>query len=332
MLYIPPFLSRRRIGEAVRPLAARRIAADLAQPRPCVLTWLDSRERLEADAAGEGHVRLIHCTTLDAVRRTVLTDRVDAVLVSAALMNPRTVLELGRIAAEFSTVVFVGLVTEPDRARAVIGAQLLGNAGVLLVIDSRARCGWAMLRETMTQSCIAEPFLRNAAAVVLVDIEADTKGGQDRCSDGCRRFFQELFTPEPGTAGDLARRLGVQPATFVSRFARAGLPSPKQYLSVARLVWAAHLAETPARTISAISARLGVSSPQSFGRTVRRMLGMTATEFRSRFSGREMLDRLRDTLVIPYRDTLRVFDPVAGRYGAICRTSERLGQGDEPCE
>lgn len=248
-------------------------------------------------------------------------------------MNPRTVLEFGRLVADFPGMVIVGLVTEPDRARALLGAHLLGNEGVQLVIDSRGRFGWSTLRETMIQPRVAEPFLRNAATLVLLDIETDINGARHSCSNGCRRFFQELFAAELGTTGDLARRLGVEPPTFMSRFARAGLPSPKRYLSVVQLVRAAHLAEMPVRTIAVVSDRLGISSPQSFGRMVRRMLGMTATEFRSRFSGQQMLDSFRETLVIPYRDILRVFEPVAGPNGAIRPISaERVRQGIEPCE
>jgi hypothetical protein len=60
MLYVPSSLCQRRICEVVQPLAARRIAAELAQPRPHVLTWLSPRQCLEADADGDGQVRLIH--------------------------------------------------------------------------------------------------------------------------------------------------------------------------------------------------------------------------------------------------------------------------------
>ena len=45
---------------------------------------------------------------------------------------------------------------------------------------------------------------------------------------------------------------------------------------LARLVWAAHLGESPAVLTSAIAYRIGASSPQSFNRTVRNMMGMTA--------------------------------------------------------
>ena len=59
---------------------------------------------------------------------------------------------------------------------------------------------------------------------------------------------------------------------------------------MARLAWAAHLGELPGLTVAAIANRLDASSPQSFGRTLRRMFGVTPTQFRARYTGREMLE------------------------------------------
>jgi len=247
-------------------------------------------------------------------------------------MNARTVSELSVIVAFFPSIPFAGLVAEPDRVGAVLGAQMLGNAGVRILIDSRARGGWSSLRETLDRPCLPDPFIRDALASVLADLEVDEAGVTVPCTDGCRRFFQAVFAPETTVASDIARRLGVQSSTLTSRFARAGLPSPKQYLSAARLVWAAYLGESPALTISAISMRLCASTPQSFGRTIRGRLGMTATEFRHRFTGQRMLDQFLQTLVIPFRNTIRAFDPVLGNGRRIhAAGSTKLGQEVLPC-
>src|SRR5262245_66091920 len=96
----------------------------------------------------------------------------------------------------------------------------------------------------------------------------------------------------------------------MSRFFRAGLPSPKRYATFARLVWAAHFADSTDASYRAIAYRLGASSSQSFGRTLRAFLGMTVTEFREVFTGRAMLDHFRAHLVSPYLDALRGFDPL----------------------
>jgi len=115
----------------------------------------------------------------------------------------------------------------------------------------------------------------------------------------------------------------------MSRFYRAGLPSPKRYLALARLVWAARLGETPGLSISAIAHRLDASSPQSFHRAVRTLTGRSASEFRRTTTGAAMLDRYCAALVAPYRATLRTFDPLAaepktsGRHPTESRTSGR---------
>jgi AraC-like DNA-binding protein len=107
------------------------------------------------------------------------------------------------------------------------------------------------------------------------------------------------------------------PSTLMSRFFRAELPSPKRYVAYARLVWAAHLGESPAMSIAAIADRLNASSPQSFHRTVRTLMATSAAEFRCAFNGARMLERFRAELVTPYRDTLRRFDPLADTIGVV---------------
>ena len=60
----------------------------------------------------------------------------------------------------------------------------------------------------------------------------------------------------------------------MSRFARAGLPSPKNYLAAIRLLHAAFLFETAGLSVADVAYRLEYSSPQSFGRHLRAMLGL----------------------------------------------------------
>src|SRR5256885_7591940 len=69
----------------------------------------------------------------------------------------------------------------------------------------------------------------------------------------------------------------------MSRFYRIGLPSPKTYLAGMRLLHAAYLFLNPGLSVSDVAYRLDYSSPQSFGRHLKAMLGVTAGEFRRRF-------------------------------------------------
>jgi AraC-like DNA-binding protein len=132
-------------------------------------------------------------------------------------------------------------------------------------------------------------------------------------STDCWRFFEALFTapPQVVTVRNFSTYLGVLPSTLMSRFFRAKLPAPKRYLSVARLVRAARLFENPGFSVANIANHLDYSSPQSFGRHVRTVLGMTAVEFRRQYDGASMLLHFRETLVLPYAAGLCQLKPLS---------------------
>lgn len=128
-----------------------------------------------------------------------------------------------------------------------------------------------------------------------------------------RLFLEALIrlAPDTATVTALAERLYVRPSTLMSRFARAGLPSPKNYLAAVRLLHAAYLFETAGLSVADVAYRLEYSSPQSFGRHLRAMLGITAIEFRRRFPFPVALERFVELMIEPYRDVWREFHPVA---------------------
>src|SRR5205085_869356 len=125
------------------------------------------------------------------------------------------------------------------------------------------------------------------------------------------RFVREFpAIPAVATVRRLARHLRICPSTLMSRFYRESLPSPKTYLAGMRLVHAAYLFGNPGLSVSDVAYRLDYSSPQSLGRHLKAMLGVTAGEFRRRFPFEVALERYVDLLIIPYRDTLRAFCPL----------------------
>jgi AraC-like DNA-binding protein len=144
--------------------------------------------------------------------------------------------------------------------------------------------------------------------IALARVESDIGGAPE----GCRRFFHELFhcAAHMRTVRELSQRLGVVPSTLMSRFFRSRLPPPKMYLSMARLVCAARVFENPGLSIAVVANELDYSSPQAFGRHVRALLDITATDFRDRYDGEGMLQHFRDELVLPHVNRLREFDPL----------------------
>jgi AraC-like DNA-binding protein len=77
-----------------------------------------------------------------------------------------------------------------------------------------------------------------------------------------------------------------------------------------RLVHAALLCERPGHTIADVAYRLDYSSPQSFGRHVRALLGITTSELRRRFPFDLALQRFIALLVVPYRTQWAEFRPL----------------------
>jgi AraC-like DNA-binding protein len=139
----------------------------------------------------------------------------------------------------------------------------------------------------------------------------------------CWRFFEALFTcsPRVGNVRLLSRHLGVVPSTLMSRFYRGGLPAPKRYLAMARLVRAARLFENSGFSIANVANHLDYSSPQSFGRHVRTLLHMTAGAFRERYDGAGMFERFRGELVVPYLSVLLTLRPLTAPPGWVAATS-----------
>ena len=74
-----------------------------------------------------------------------------------------------------------------------------------------------------------------------------------------------------------------------------------------------------------VAYRLDCSSPQSFGRTLRAMLGITPGEFRRRFPFPLALDRFLDQLILPYRRVWARFHPLqAGNRDLLNLGSPRV--------
>lgn len=281
-----------------------------------VATVLTPAERAQVDAAGEGLYRTLHRESIDAVLRDLRTRRVDAVLVSVLRCDAAAARHVATMVREFPRVTAVALLgASPATDDHVPGAVLaLGQSGVRRVIDVRRPAGWRELRAALATGQ-GDEVRRMALAQLSLDLAG--------APEDCWKFFEAVFTVTPAypTVRCLATTLGVLPSTLMSRFFRAGLPTPKQYLACARLVRAARLFENTGFSIARVATQLEYSSPQSFGRHVRALLQLTAGEFRRRYDAEGMLHRFREELVLPYVHTLQRFRPLAAMPGWISATS-----------
>ena len=268
-----------------------------------VATILTPAERSRVDAAGEGLYRSIHRDSVDDVIRDVREARADAVVVSVSYCEKTSANPVATMVREFPRVPTLALLSElgPRTPHTLL---TLGTSGVRRLVDVRDASGWRTLRSALTDEC--GNSIQRFALGKLAD---DLKGAPD----DCWRFFEALFLSPPSvtTVRKLSRNLGVFPSTLMSRFFRAGLPAPKRYLAMARLVRAANLFENQGFSVANIANHLEYSSPQSFGRHVNSVLGLTAQEFRQRYDGEGMLDRFRRELVLPHVHGLKRIRPLA---------------------
>lgn len=268
---------------------------------PTVAAILSPGERSRVEAAGTGCFAILHRESIFDAIRMVRERPIDAVLLSVQHCGPEQVDGVAHLIREFPSVPTVALVSQYG-PRATETLLLLGASGVKRVIDVTAPTGWAHLRELLTQ-----PVTRSVARIqgpvlaALKDVTPDT-----------RVFLEAMIrlAPDTPTVRNLSKRLGVRPSTLMSRFARAELPSPKSYLAAVRLLHAAQLFEDSGLSIADVAYRLEYSSPQSFGRHVRSLLGITSTEFRNRFPFPVAVERFVTLLIAPYAAVWERFHPL----------------------
>ncbi len=241
-----------------------------------VATVIEPAVRPRLDAAAQGSFRTYHADSVTDAVRAVRDRPVQAVFVSPSYIRRDELPRVASLVDNFPGVPTVALVSRhnPTSSERLLD---LGAYGVRRLVDLSARNGWHYLRDL-----ISHPTSPTAARIFRKLMPAMGHPTRD-----CRAVFEAIvrLAPEVTKVVELTDRFGVAPSTLMSRFYRAGVPSPKRYLAAARIVYAAALFEVPGLSIADVAYRLQYSSPQSFGRHLRTVLGTTAGEFRIRYLG-----------------------------------------------
>jgi AraC-like DNA-binding protein len=266
-----------------------------------ICTILPPLERPRVEAAGDGCYAVLHADSLRDALTAARRRRVDALVISVHRCASDELASVARFVRDFPAIPAVALVSRHD-AESAQALLRLGATGVRSAVDCTAPGGWRRLRDLVGRP--ASP----AAACVLARLFP----ALGEVPEGTRGFFETVacLAPVLPTVRSVARHLRVTPSTLMSRFYRARLPSPKSYLAGMRLVHAAYLFRNPGLSVADVAYRLDYSSPQSFGRHLKTVMGLTAGEFRRRFPFEMALGRYIDLLITPYRETLRVFQPL----------------------
>jgi len=271
---------------------------------PVVATVLDPVERPSLDAAAAGRFVPVHADSVIHAIRTVRERPVEAVLLSPSRVDRHQLAGVSALVEGFPGVATVAVVSR-HAAHATPRLLDLGACGVRRILDLSDRNGWQELHALVGDPTTSVGSRIRAGVVPLLD---DASGS-------CRAFFEALIhvAPTTGTSRQLADRLGVGASTLMSRFFRARLPSPKRYLAEVRLLYASRLLATPGLSIADVAYRLEYSSPQSFGRHLRKLLGVSAVEFRRTHTFERGLEAFVARRIVPYRETFRTFRPLT--YG-----------------
>ena len=238
-----------------------------------------------------------------------LQDAVDATTRLSActvLLSPRLVQDtvsptIRRLLARLPRTVIVAVLGD-DWASSYPSLLRLGACGVHQTINLSRREGWNQLRDVIRES-------GNETVQLITERLLES---MERASDGSRAFFALLARRAPTTHSVrlFSQAANVNASSLTSRFFRAKLPTPKTYLAMMRLLYAARLFETEGTSVGCAANALHYSSPQSFGRHIRSFLGLRASEFRDRFDLERATKHFVQRLIVPFEATLATFEPL----------------------
>jgi AraC-like DNA-binding protein len=297
---------RRRSRKAPSGVAKKReIISHRRADKATVVTVLEARMRTSVDGATDSTFTNVHVDSVAEAFMAVKEHAPRALLLSTAVVQQQALSEIARLVMKNPGVLPVAVACSDGP---VPGELLLslGACGVRRFLDLNGRGGWEGLRGLLDGGG------GETEAVILRTLLPQLR----EASDESRHFFAALVRRAPSTVTvrALAKVLGISASTLMSRFFRASIPSPKSYLSMTRLLYAAAFFERKAISIADVANSLNFSSPQSFGRHVRLILGLTAGEFRRDLSLPEALDHYVARLIVPHRDVFRSFNPLGPGY------------------
>ncbi len=273
-------------------------------PTP-VSTMLSPLERVNVDVMSRGAYTPYHRNTLEEVITDLREEKSKAVILSASGYNLHNRAKIAEITRSFPRVPTFALLTK-ERFITPLSAHSLGQAGVKTMVDVRSGNGWETLRKMLLrESC--DEVQNMALSMINNDLHS--------VNNDCRKFFETLFTYHPyvSSVRQIAQTLNILPGTLLSRFYKRRLPSPKEYVDVARLIRAMFLLENTGLSVSTVAVHLGFSSPQAFSRHTQSVMNMPPIELRKLYNGEAMLNHFRERLILPYVDSLRSFRPTSGR-------------------
>lgn len=281
-----------------------------------VVTVMEQELRSIVDRGADTAFARVHADSLPEAIQSIQSHKARAILLSPSIVRRYSVPELTALVRKHPGVLSIAVVgIEHSRTE---GALLtLGACGVRRLVNLSEREGWRCLRRLVQQT-----GGESGTAILAGLLESVPDANDD-----LRYFLGELVRMAPSITNvrTLAGTVAVVPSTLMSRFYRAGLPSPKLLLAMTRLTYAASFFEMSGSSIADVAVTLHYSSGQSFGRHVRQTLGIGAGEYRRLYPLSKALTHFVDRLILPYSETFREFTPLGPGF-IVCRRHRRVAE------
>ena len=225
----------------------------------------------------------VHARTWDGALAAIRARPVELAVVDPLLTGTASAREIERLRLLFPSLPLL-LYTSLSPATATV-LLALGQAGIRDVVIFRYDDHPSRLCELLAQeeARSASRQLLDQVAEVLAPLPSEL-----------RWVLEEVLRSpaELQTVQQVAARARVDRRTFERWFARLGLPSPRHFLAVARVLYAHRLLQDPGFTIEDVAQRLGYAQTKTLQLHARSYLGLTAGEMRLTLEPAEALERV----------------------------------------
>ncbi|HEV2751511.1 MAG TPA: helix-turn-helix domain-containing protein [Gemmatimonadales bacterium] len=231
---------------------------------------------------------VVHARTWTDALTAIRARPVELAVVDPLLSGTASAHEIERLRRLFPSL---PLLLYTSLTAATAGVLLaLGHAGIREVIIFRHDDHASRLSELLSQEegRSASRQLLDEVAAVLAPLPSEL-----------RWVLEEVLRSpaELQTVQQVAARARVDRRTFERWFARLGLPSPRHFLAVARVLYAHRLLQDPGFTIDDVAQRLGYAQTKTLQLHARSYLGLTAGEMRLTLEPAEALERVAQGLL-----------------------------------
>lgn len=245
-----------------------------------VLAAVPEIQLLRLRRAGFGRFAFAHARSWDEALSAIRTRPVELAVIDPLLPGPARAQEIERLRLLFPSLPVILYTTLTPQIAPVLLA--LGTQGIRHVVFSRFDDHPEQLSEVLRTE---------GARTASQQLVAQLAGALAPLPAALRRILEEtLRTPEEvQTVHQLVARAHMDRRTCERWFTRVGLPSPRHFLSAARVLYAHRLLQDPGFTIEDVSQRLGYSRVKTLQQHARAYLGLSAGEMRLSLSVDEAL-------------------------------------------